>query len=222
MFKILFSRKRGILKKIKEYQIKSLNDNNYYLSGSRTLEAQARRGNDISYYLELCEEWDNKKPIPLDIGYLVEDMINDPNIRFGIHRKQVPDLESKGIESEVLYSIFTDGLTNTGALWQNGAVSSNMVEPYQTVSFNSSLIDNFIHLKTHYHDSDGALLIAFPSEYVDSEGRIIPGHEYDVYNFDENNQPSIKPEFFVGFLTNNQERCEFFSAEDIRNNHRSR
>lgn len=226
MFKVLFGRKNEIKKKLRKYQKKAIEDDNFYLCGSTTIkkliESALKSGNDPSSIFEICEEWDLEKTIPYDVGCYIEKLVNNPSIRFGVHRTQISNFENEGISSSMLNSIFTEGLRNNGALIQNGYTTQSINQPYQTVSFSSNLLNNIIHLKTHYHGSDGAVLVAIPSKYVDSEGNIIPGHENDVYNIDERNIPTIKPEFLVGFLSNNKERCEYFAADDIRNVSRSR
>ena len=79
-----------------------------------------------------------------------------------------------------------------------GAVRKD-ADPSKTVSFCNNMLNAVILTKSSRQGSNGAVLVAIPSEFVNKEGEIIPGKESEVYNYGEGGFPSIKPKYILGF-----------------------
>ena len=78
----------------------------------------------------------------------------------------------------------------------------------------SSILNAVILLKTHYKDSKGAIITVFPSEFVNVEGEIIQ-NKLDVYYLTEGDTLTIKPEYLVGFISENNGICKFYPKENF-------
>ena len=59
-----------------------------------------------------------------------------------------------------------------------------------------------MQIKGSYKGSTGAILVAIPSEYVDSTGEIKDGMIDRVYDHNDSGYSILKPEFILGFAKN--------------------
>ena len=96
----------------------------------------------------------------------------------------------------------------------SGAHIDGLIQPKKTISMISSMLNTVILLKTHYKDSKGAIITVFPSEFVNLEGEII-SDKSDVYYLTEDKTLTIKPEYLVGFISENNGVCEFYPKESF-------
>ena len=147
---------------------------------------------------DLIDHWDNKVDITIsnELGNLIEKYVTDPNYQFGVHRSH--DINGAKPKTDgILHDIMQGGLVVLGDA-RSGSIRKNE-DPSKTVSFCDNLLNAVILTKSGRQGSNGAVLVAIPSEYVNKEGEILPGKAEDVYNYDESGTPFIKPEYILGF-----------------------
>jgi len=168
---------------------------------------------------DLVNYWDNID-ISIDgkLGSLIEQYVRDPNYQFGIHRSNEIN-GNKPKTDGVLHSIMQNGLVVLGDS-KSGSIR-NDADPSKTVSFCNNILDAVIMTKSGRQGSNGAVLVAIPSEYVDKEGDLLPCKAEKVYDYDKIGNAYIKPEFILGFAPGGGQRgahIEFISKEEILNN----
>lgn len=132
---------------------------------------------------EIYESWDDCGiEIPAELGEMVEKYVKSPDWQFGIHRSDAVDGQNY-TKDVVLRSIMTEGLRNagdasSGAIYRDPSVN-------KTVSFCPDMLHAVIQMKGQYKGSTGAVLVAIPSKYVNSEGEIREGMSGKVYDYNE-------------------------------------
>ena len=148
----------------------------------------------------------------------MEKYIKDPNYQFGVHRSDAIDGANYKTDA-VLGKVMENGLEVLGD--DSSGSIRNDEDPNKAVSFCNNILNAIIFTKSSYKGSTGAVLVAIPSKYVDKEGEILPGQIDNVYNFDDNGNAHIKPEYMLGFAPNLGEgtTVDFVSREEILNNH---
>lgn len=147
---------------------------------------------------DLIDHWDNEVDITIsnELGNLIEKYVTDPNYQFGVHRSH--DINGAKPKTDgVLHDIMQDGLVVLGDA-RSGSIRKNE-DPSKTVSFCDNLLNAVILTKSGRQGSNGAVLVAIPSEYVNKEGELLPDKAEKVYNYDEIGNAHIKPEFILGF-----------------------
>lgn len=203
---------------IEEYKKRSVEEQKYFLLASESAQKnlnKAKSFKSYEYLFNLYKEWDDYGSIPLEIGQYFESIINNPKYNIGIHRTggfgtiKLDDVYN----SNLLRKIFSEGLKNYGDA-SSGAHIDGLIQPKKTISMISSMLNAVILLKTHYKDSKGAIITVFPSEFVNLEGEII-SDKSDVYYLTEDKTLTIKPEYLVGFISENNGVCEFYPKESF-------
>ncbi len=165
---------------------------------------------------DLVSYWDNID-ISIDnkLGNLIEQYVKDPNYQFGVHRSNEIN-GNKPKTDGILHDIMQNGLVVLGDS-RSGSIRNN-ADPSKTVSFCDSLLNAVILTKSGRQGSNGAVLVAIPSEFVNKEGELLPGKAEEVYNYDEVGNAYIKPEFILGFAPGGGQRgahIEFISKQEI-------
>ena len=149
---------------------------------------------------DIYDTWDDcGVEMPEELGEMVEKYVDDPNYQFGVHRSDTIDGQ-RYTEDETLQSIMTEGLRNfgdasSGSFRKNPAVS-------KAVAFCPDMLHAVIQMKGRYKGSTGAVLVAIPDKYVDSDGEVRKGMENEVYCHDKRGFSILKPEFVLGFAQN--------------------
>lgn len=149
----------------------------------------------------VCESWDEDGiELPRELGEGIEQIVNDENYFFGIHRSY--GIDGSNFENDdVLHSILTNGLQNLGDASSNIVYNDPPVS--KTVSPCTNMLITVINLKSSYKGSTGAVLVAIPSDFVDKKtGDVKEGMENEVYNHNRIGNSSIKPEYIMGFIQN--------------------
>ena len=148
------------------------------------------------YYVEYCydllKEWDNYGNMPKNISDLLEKLINNPNYHIGIHR--TGDLSS--------------GVDHKGEI----------IQPNKNISPLNNMLEVVMLCKSSYKRSTGGVITAIPSKYVTSSYKIKDGCADKVY-YKVDNQWTLKPEYLVGFVSQKEGDCKFYSKNEILNNY---
>lgn len=188
-------------------------DNQFYLLDSEYFKSREKRGGNLETIREIVEEWDAYGSIPKELGVKIEEMINDPNITVGIHRTGGNGLiDNKAVlQNKMLNNIFREGLYNNGDVFVGGA-KVETPDPAKTISPFHSILDAVMMMKSPYKDSAGGVLVAFPSNLVDSEGGFIGKSGNQIYNYIDT-IPAIKPEFLLGYVSQDKGHCQFYPKE---------
>ena len=214
------------LKKLEEYKKKSLVSDEYLLINTKYCEKtlneitekaiKKKDSSMIDFYCQLIQEWDNYGKIPLDLGKRMESLINDENLEIGIHRTGgYGMIDPDCIESsEVLYSIFKDGLFITGDLFSGVDHRGEVIQPNKNISPLLNIIEFVIFAKTSYKYSTGGVVTAIPKEYVTSSYEVKDGCEKKLF-INVDGQWTLKPEFLIGFITQKKGICNFYTKEEV-------
>jgi len=205
----------NINKKIEKLQKQGINSNCYYLINSKDMiETIDKCSNDkkkLEYFYNLCEGWDlTKEVIPLEIGVSLEKMVNDSNIRVGIHRSSV--ITDKN--DQVLKYIMQNGLRNDAQITQGA--THVVPDLTKTISFVNNMFHTVPMIKGSYKGSNGAIILTFPTEYLDLEGNVLPEFINEIYE-ETNGIYYVRPEFIVGYLVAEYGVYNLYTKEDILN-----
>ncbi len=166
-------------------------------TGDSYLLSEHLSEDEIEAHKGTIEKWDKIDiTISNELGNLIEEKVKDSDYRFGVHRSYFVDSDDPKNDN-TLQNIMQNGLDVFGDA-SSGAVRKD-ADPSKTVSFCNSLLNAVILTKSSRQGSNGAVLVAIPSEFVSEDGEIIPGEEENVYNYGEGGFPSIKPEYILGF-----------------------
>lgn len=170
----------------------------YRLIGRAKVYGQTKK--DRKFWEGIYKHWDEiGVEIPTELGEMVEKYVNNPDYQFGVHHSDA--IDGANYEDDgVLHSILEQGLLNlgdasSGAFRKDPSVS-------KTVSFCPDMFHAVMQIKGSYKGSTGAVLVAIPSEYVDSAGEIKEGMVDKVYNHNDSGYSLLKPEFILGFAKN--------------------
>lgn len=173
-----------------------------------------KKKKDREYFEQLYQDWDEMAKMPRELGEMIEGMVKDLNIWFGVHRSDAID-GSNFEDDEILQSIMQNGLKNhgdasSGAIYKNPPVD-------KTVCPCKDMLHATINIKGSYKRSTGAVLVAIPSGYLDKDNNVRPGMEEKVYTTDKNGLSMIKPEYLLGFVQNLGEgtTLKFKTREEI-------
>lgn len=155
---------------------------------------------DRKFWEDIYEHWDEiGVEIPMELGEMVEGYVNNPDYQFGVHHSDA--IDGANYEQDyTLNSILKKGLNNLGDA-SSGAFRKDPPVS-KTVSFCSDMFHAVMQIKGSYKGSTGAVLVAIPSEYVDSTGEIKDGMIDKVYDHNDSGYSILKPEFILGFAKN--------------------
>ena len=168
---------------------------------------------------KLYERWDDYGvEIPLELGKMMEEYINNPDYRLGIHRSGLIDGKNYASD-DILHSSITKGIQNLGDQ-SSGAIRKDP-SVGKTAFICPNMLDAVITLKSPYKGSTGAVLVAIPSELIDEEGKVKPGMNERVYNHDQYGNSLLKPEFVLGFAQNlgKGTTIKYISKEELLKNY---
>ncbi|MBQ6687215.1 MAG: hypothetical protein IJN03_01680 [Bacilli bacterium] len=204
-----------IKQKIENLQKQGINSNCYYLINSKDMQDVINKcGNDsekLEYFYNLCASWDNLgSAIPLEIGSYIENLLKEPSVRIGIHRSSLVIDKN----DDTLKSIMSSGLRNDAQISQGA--THDIPDLTKTISFVNNMFHTIPMLKGSYKGSNGSILFAFPSEYVDQEGNVLPGFEDNIYEI-KNGSYYIRPNFIIGYLVSEYGVYNLYTKEDILN-----
>lgn len=150
----------------------------------------------------------------IELGNMLEELIDDPTIRVGIHRTYLYDVHNV-VNNVMLQSILSEGLKNMGDLMSSGVENRGTIDPFKTVSICNNIFDAVAMIKTSYkRPTNCSVLIAFPAEYVNEDGELT-GPEESIYTRDDSGTLHIKPEFQLGVITQEDGICNYFPKEEI-------
>lgn len=206
-----------VISKLNQYENLSKTGNKYYLLGTAWVREKLLNSQGTpqgkKYLLDMYQEWDDYGSIPLELGNYIENLVNNQNIHCGIHPiDPTCSINHSDIEdNDILQSIFNDGLKNIGDL-SSDVGTNEIIQPSQTVTFFSSMLDAVIHIKTSYKGSKGGILVSFPSSLVDEDGNIIEGKKKEFYQVVDNTY-YIKPDFLLGYIAQENGICTFYPKE---------
>lgn len=201
---------------ISEYQKRSLEEDKFFLLNSKKASeifSSKKITKEVKKdFFEMYREWDDYGSVSLYLGQWLDDMINDPSIRVAIHRTSgYGIIDNNNPQNDpFLEQVFNNGLKNYGHLFSSGVVESKrQIQPNETISMLNDILTAIILLKTSYKNSNGAILMTFPSRMIDKNGNIIKGFEEDIY-YINNNTLCIKPDYLLGYISNQKGVCQFY------------
>lgn len=220
----MFKSKRKEYKKIaEEYEKKSIIDNKYYLLGSDSFKniVNNKELNDknLDFFYDICREWDDYGSIDLQVGNMLESLIQNPEYHIGIHRTpSFSSIDENGnLRSSLVYSIFEDGLINNGDL-SSGVFNQSYPNPSKTISPIKNIMDAVMFFKSSYKQSNIGILAAFPKEYLNSDLDLEKNYEEEIYNIKDNGSYTdylIKPKYLIGVVYQENGNCSFFTKEEV-------
>lgn len=167
------------------------------------------------YFEELYESWDETgATIPYKLGVSLKAFVDDKSYWFGVHRSW--SINGEDFEDDpTLQAIMKEGLHNagdasSGAIYQNPSVA-------KTVSKCNNMLHVAMFLKGSYKHSNGAVLVAIPSEYLDDDGNVKEGMYDKVYYTSKHGISVIRPEHLMGFVQSLGEgtTMEFKTRQEI-------
>ncbi|MDD2391649.1 MAG: hypothetical protein PHU94_01765 [Bacilli bacterium] len=204
---------------MQQYQEKSKQDRNYYLFTSKYAKnfLNAESAESIDFAINLLKTWDNAAQFPYDVGMMLEETIEKGDYVLGIHRTPISIDEI--VDNPILQSIFSEGLINDGDI-SSGRIPNKYENPSNTISPIKHMLHAMIYTKSPYKDSKGGVLVAFPKEYVTEDLELKEGYEDALYNV-TNNGSFIKPEFLMGYISNNDNKCEFHLSSEFNREHKN-
>lgn len=164
--------------------------------------------------------WDDYGYISTDLGEKIENMLKQDNIILGIHRTRACDSnEKKSIySSKMLHSILEEGLYITGDISSGVDHKGEVISPNKNISPINSILEAVMYLKSSYKSSNGGIITAIPKEFVTNSYNIKPGHQSDIY-YKLENQWTLKPEYIVGYVSQENGVCDFYSKEEVLKNY---
>ena len=167
----------------------------------------------LEFFYDLYKGWDETGgDIPIELGDYLSQLIEDPNLLVGIHRSGAISYPEN---TEILDSICEKGLTNNGDI--SSGVYSERPEPDKTVSFVDAILNLVIMLKSSYKSSNGAILVAIPSEYMDENKCMKKEHFDDIYDT-SNGSANIRSDYILGYLTSVDGEYRLISKEEVLQN----
>ena len=172
----------------------------------------------LKYYFIFVEQWDKECNIPLEIGKQI-DKLTFENIVM-IHRTRL-SLDNK-LDNEAIYNMMNEGLTNYGHANDAGVAIVNQGIPSLTLTSTPlNSLTGYINLLSSYRGSNAIILMSFPKEYLNEDGRVINTSIFDkiYYKNDGESYYKIKPEFMYGLLLKNESgKFDFYSKDQLLNN----
>jgi len=205
--------KYPLFEKIKEHVVdytekglySSFNSKDFH----RYLDVNASTLDNFDMLFEVFMSIDSTK-ISIDDAKYLESLFSNDKLSVGIHRTSL--FGQSVFESKTANSILTKGLKNMGDL-SSGAVN-NRPEVNKTVSF-SNFLTTLRQISGSYKGSNGAFLLSFPSNMVDSEGDII-GDSFDSIYDIVDGTPTIKPQYILGYYDVTDDGIvKFYSRDEI-------
>ena len=217
----MFKSKRKEYKKISQnYSKKSILENKYYLLGSNYFKDIINNtqldDKNLEFFYDLCKEWDDYGSIELDFGLELESLVKDKTYILGVHKTLTDAIidEDNMIHSTLINTILDEGIKNFGDL-SSGVGVKEAPEPSKTISPITNIMDAVIYLKSSYKNSDVCFLVALPREYVDNDLEFAGNYQKEIYNI-KDNEYTIKPEYIVGLVYQNNGNCTYYSKDSIK------
>lgn len=221
-----------ILKSVQELEEKSKTSSSFCLINTKfakdslakaTLNSIDKKNSfSIDYTYELIKGWDEYGDMPQEVGLLLEKLIQDENYIIGIHRTGgygMIDL-SDIYKSDILHSIFSKGLYMTGDLSSGVDHKGKMINPNKNISPLNNILEAVMYCKSSYKGSTGGVITKIPKEYVTPSYSLKAEHGQDIYE-QVDNMWTLKPEYLVGFVSQEKGVCKFYSKEEILTNYKS-
>ena len=161
--------------------------------------------------------WESSCNIPYTLGESLMQLTKDNTVM--IHRTNL-GLETKkeGLDyNENLVDIMGNGLINQGHINAGGGGAIINGTPSLTLTMTPLTgLAGFINLIETYKNNDTVIVIAFPKDLVDKDGKLVRGHDYsEIYDLD-GNVPRVKPEFnFGAIIKKDNSLDEFYTRDEI-------
>ena len=209
-----------IIKIYEEYSIKSLKENKYYIQGSNYFKSliDNKEYDLLRFFIipnaKIIDE--SNITIPLELGYKLEEIISNKNIRLGIH--QSDSIINNPLEDNTLISIMNKGLINNGSIMQ-GQIYTHTIQPSKTIRNAEDIIFATRIIKSSFRNSKGSLLIGLPRNIINIDYDLIDdSYANIIYDYDENGMCYIKPEYIIGYISTENNMCKFYSKEEVLRN----
>lgn len=204
-----FIEKRIINNKIERHKELFDNQNAYTILESnyfKNLFSKIKDYKTLNEFVDSFISWDKEVTIPKETGKYLEDLVENKNLKIGIHRTRVyPDIYS----DDVTRNILENGLRNYGDM--NSGSIRKRPDLTKTMVLTLNLYNLLITIKNSYNGSTGAFIFAFPSDIIDDEGTITKENTDLIYNEKDN----IKPEYLLGYLDNSYGVMNFITKENL-------
>lgn len=185
----------------------------------RSIEEKNSFHIDSAY--QILNSWDNYGDMSEELGNWLEKLINKEDIQVGIHRTGGYGMIDPDdiYDSSLLYDIFDKGLYITGDIGSGVDHKGQIIPPNKNISPLNNILDGVMYAKNSYKHSTGGVITAIPSEYVTASYDLKKGAEQEIYT-KVDNQWTLKPEYLVGFIAQDEGVCTFYSKEDILTNYK--
>ena len=171
--------------------------NQYYLL-SENAPVYGNTKEQKKEWLRRYEGIDKAGNVPMELGRMLESVVNDPDSWFGVHKSySVIDDENYG-QDYYLHKIMTEGLINMGDS-SSGSIRENPSLD-KTVSPCEDMFKTMFHIKSRYKGATGSFLVRIPKEYVGVENFVKEGMEDKVYDTNETGNSVIRPEYIMGYV----------------------
>lgn len=197
---ITIFKKANKIKKLRTKLIKKLKYNNGYsiLRSSKTLI-------ENEYLMGLAKEYDEYGYMSQGLGEELDRLFEDDSYIIGIHRTGYTHMDS-----EMISSIFNEGLVNNGHLMSSGVINSQPnIERTVTLFKNFTILNGQLKAANGYKGSEGCIIVKIPKSYLGkSDGEIKP-----IY-YQSNTNLNLLPEFIYGYVPVNKDGV----LDDLRHN----
>ena len=188
---------------------------------NRSIEEKKSFYADYAY--QLLTSWDSYGNMSIELGEWLEALISKEDVQVGIHRTGGYGMIDPNdvFASSELYDIFNKGLYITGDIGSGVNHKGQIIPPNKNISPLNNILEAVMFAKSSYKYSTGGVITAIPSEYVTASYSLKKGAEEEIYT-KVDNQWTLKPEYLVGFIAQDQGVCTFYSKEDILTNYKGK
>lgn len=193
------------------------------LTGTIKRSIEEKNSFYIDYAYHLLTDWDNYGNMPKELGEWLEKLVNKEGVQVGIHRTGGYGMIDPNdvYKSSDLYNIFDKGLYITGDIGSGVDHKGDVIPPNKNITPLNNILEVIMFAKSQYKYSTGGVITVIPSEYVTASYSLKANAEQEIYT-KVDNQWTLKPEYLVGFIAQDNGVCTFYSKEDILKNYKEK
>ena len=171
----------------------------------------------FKYFFDLIESWDEKCKISYQIGIQIDNLATENVIM--IHRTKLSSESS--FNDKILFNIMNEGLINYGHENDAGVAIFNQGMPSMTLTSTPLIgLEGYINLLSNFRGSNSAILMIFPKEYLNDDGRVVDKSVYNqiYYKKDGEKDYRIRPEYMLGvYLIDETGAFAYYSKDQVLN-----
>ncbi len=185
----------------------------YYISSLACKNEITKRFGNASNTLSLILsslEFDNGKKVSKDLINYLEELLEKQDVDGRLLNKiilyKIRDIDNEhAVEDDALDDMFSLGLINSG----------NVLEESITTKYVNNVNEALTILKTNESRYSGLVILEIPNIYLNSNNNVIEEYSDKVYVY--STYQRINPNFIKGYITNNVDKCELYTREEILN-----